>query len=159
VILFGTFSGTSVCARCGRIRTTMKFQVPLTDITYFRLDREHASRLSGVLDEGGVRRSHAHDWWFAVGGGNGVTCAIGLGRTLLAATGEPRVAAFVRNLVEHGSAAEAEQWLGALLALETSGSALQLLRDFPEAGFTHREEFESWRAEHRLTTFPLTEAR
>jgi hypothetical protein len=154
-IAYGVFGGTSVCARCGRLRTTTELQVPLVGIPYFRFHGEQASLLSAVLDERGLRRGHAHDWQFGVGAGNGIMCAIGPGRHLLGAVGDHQVAAFVRNLAEYGSATEVEGWVKALLDIGTSQQAWQLLRQFPEAGFARRAEFQGWRAAQGLSTFPF----
>ena len=110
-IAYGLFGSTAVCTQCGRLRSTTEFQVPVVGIPYFWFHTQKPSPLSAVLDEHGIRRGHAHAWKFCTGSGNAVMRAIGPGRYVLGAVHEPRVAAFVRNLIDYGTRAEAEEWV------------------------------------------------
>jgi len=93
--LFGRFGFTSVCSRCGAIRDTTDWQIPLTSITVFSLSSTHASPVSTILTSTGIIVAHEHKWLFCQGGGNGVRCAIGAGRHIRPAVESDGVAAVI----------------------------------------------------------------
>src|SRR5215204_6449400 len=76
-LMMGPFGYTSVCNRCGALRSTTEWQLPMTSLTVFRSSTESESPLSRVLLTNGIVAAHSHQWLFAQGGGNGVKCAIG----------------------------------------------------------------------------------
>jgi len=72
-----TFRFRSVCEKCGAIRQTIDWQFPFTRWTVFERSRVYETPVSRTLATNGIVKVHDHQWIFASGGGNGVTCALG----------------------------------------------------------------------------------
>jgi hypothetical protein len=53
------------------------FQLPLSQLTYWRHHTEHQTPLGELGVELGFVRPHVHNWRFVAGGGNGIVCALG----------------------------------------------------------------------------------
>src|SRR5689334_4320234 len=96
VVAFGASSrNTSICAICGEMRHGVAWQIPFTEVSYWRSASTTETALSRVVSKHGLCPHASHDWLFASGGGNGVMCAIGGGRHLLTAVSSAEVAVFV----------------------------------------------------------------
>jgi hypothetical protein len=148
---FATFSGAWYCAHCAKSRQTLDWQLPFTEVTYWRSESLASTPLSELLASHGLIRGAQHEWLFAHGGGNGVLCALGRGQSLGSLAGSPRVVALLRHLL----AVEpdvARRWVQLVLTDRNAGSALlRSLQDsgFPEPGFSEPEAFQSWWDSHQ----------
>lgn len=151
VVLWSSFSFTSVCPTCATERHTTQLQIPLTSATYFSWSSESATPVSVALASIRPAPPHSHQWVFAVGGGNGVMCAIGEGRHLLGPYRSPETAAFVKNV-----AAFDPPQLPQVLKLIADSNGVRRLdmvvrgNGFPPAGFTSRATYENWKAKDPL---------
>jgi hypothetical protein len=118
--LFGRFGFTSVCSRCGEIRDTTEWQIPLTSVTVFSPSSEHTSPVSTALTTSGIVAAHEHQWLFCQGGGNGVTCAIGEGRHIRPVVQSDAVAAIIAASQRFGETQFRDRLLRALFDPKTS---------------------------------------
>jgi hypothetical protein len=140
--LFGRFGFVSVCGRCGAIRDTTEWQIPLTSLTVFRLSSEHASSVSEVLTRTGIVAAHEHKWLFCQGGGNGVRCAIGEGRHIRPAVESDGVAAVIAASQRFGELQFRDRVLRALFDPKTA----EAVRGFGTLtnGFADASAFRLW---------------
>ena len=143
--LFGRFSFTSVCSRCGAIRDTTEWQIPLTSVTLFRLSSEHASAVSTVLASTGIVAGHEHKWLFCQGNGNGVRCAIGEGRHVRPTVESAAVAAVIAASERFAELQFRDRLLRALLDPKTSEAVRGL--GTPTNGFADASAFRAWLAQ------------
>jgi hypothetical protein len=114
---FGYFS---VCDRCGALRRTTDWKLPLTEFTAFSRSTESDSPLSRVLLTNGIVQPHTHQWLFGHGGGHGVRCAIGPGRHIRSAADSDEFARLVLTLHTHGLTALRDRVLRGALDPDTS---------------------------------------
>ena len=80
--LFGAFGFSSVCSHCGSVRQATRWQIPFTDLTLWETHTDSRNDFSDFAARHGRSADGPHQWVFAAGGGNGITCAIGRGRYL-----------------------------------------------------------------------------
>ncbi len=100
--IFGAFTYSSICDKCGATRHATDWRIPLTDITVFTRSTVSDSPLSRVVLANGMVPEHPHQWLFEYGSGNGVLCAIGRGRHIRPAADSEKFAALVLALHQHG---------------------------------------------------------
>lgn len=151
VAWWASFYSSSFCTVCGQELSTTEWQVPLTQITYWRWQRLRNTPLSDAISRQSVAGKHEHAWSFAHGGGNGVMCAIGQGRHLVTAALSPDIANFVDAVAIHQGRSVARAWVAMLLAPDQSMRVSTVIRmaDVPASGFADREQFQRWWQEHR----------
>ena len=142
--LFGAFSFTSVCSRCGAIRDTTEWQIPMTSITVFSHSSEHASPVSTVLTSNGIIAAHEHQWLFCQGGGNRVTCAIGEGRHIRPVVQSDGVAVVIAASQRFGDARFRDRLLRSLFDPKTSEAVRRLGMSVPTKGFPDAAAFRAW---------------
>lgn len=140
--LFGRFGFTSVCSRCGAIRETTDWQIPLTSLTVFSHSSEHASPVSAVLTSSGIIAVHEHKWLLCQGGGNGVRCAIGEGRHIRPAVQSDGVAAVIAASQRFGELQFRDRVLRALFDPKTAEAVCGLCT--PTNGFVDASAFRLW---------------
>ncbi len=80
--LFGAFRFSSVCGHCGLLRQTTRWQVPCVELTLWETHAVSRNDFSDFAGRHGRTADQPHQWLFATGGGNCITCAIGAGRYL-----------------------------------------------------------------------------
>jgi hypothetical protein len=108
VILFavaifpGPFQSASTCDKCGKTRELIEWQVPLLPLTIIKSSRESDTPLSRVLLDNEIVSKHPHNWIFEYGSGNGIFCAIGLGRFIRRPAESEEFAAVVSLLHQRG---------------------------------------------------------
>jgi hypothetical protein len=151
LILLGRFGYTSICTTCGAIQNSSEWQIPFTEITYWRSSSVAPTTLSRVVERHHLSLSHAHTWVFAAGGGNGTTCAIGPGRHLCTAVTSQPVANFIDAMARYHGQSEAQRWLSALLNPDRSNYVSGMIRmaDVPTNEFDSPLQFETWWRSHR----------
>jgi len=148
------FNSSHVCRVCFCEQHVSARQVPLMNITYWSTRQQTETPLSAQLNRYAVMPAHEHDWSFATGGGNGITCMLGSDRHLLFTAHSKPFAAFIGNVAEYRGNAEAARWLKDLLT-ETSPQRARFVDaelqsgGFPGNGFTSKAEFIQWWESHR----------
>ncbi|WP_146564426.1 hypothetical protein [Posidoniimonas corsicana] len=131
------FTSSAVCSHCGSIRYTVERQFPFTTVPYWRSRSIESTPLSDSV--GGLLTSRDHTWQFAHGGGNGVRCALGEGRSLLQCTDSALLIGFLEATKQHSGADAARHYLN--LALDPTHSEAFMLW-LAVSGFqpdTHRD--------------------
>lgn len=119
-LISGPFGYSSVCDRCGALRRTTNWQLPLTEFTVFSSSTEADTPLSRVLVTNSIVPPHTHHWLFGQGGGNGVRCAIGPGRHIRPAAESDEFAALVLALHQRGQIAFRDRVLRGVFDPDTS---------------------------------------
>ena len=102
------FGFSSYCRVCGLEQRTLRNQLPLSEVTLFERSVESPTLYSGAYYAGGGP-SHAHDFVFAAGSGNGVKCAIGDGRQQQRGAQDPDRAASLRFVLGQVGAPELQR--------------------------------------------------
>jgi hypothetical protein len=146
------FSYTSVCPICGQVQETAQWQVPFTDWTYHTSSSVHPSTLSRAIAARHPAGPHTHQWLSAIGGGNGVICALGDGQGLLMyVVHRPFAMAFVDATLRYGDPAQVNQLLSLLRDRDrvryidmAAGMA-----DFPAGGVTNAQAYATWWKAHQ----------
>jgi hypothetical protein len=144
IVFFGAFRFASVCGRCGAIRETTEWQIPLTRLTIFRQSSEHASPVSTVLASEGIIARHEHQWVFCHGGGNGTMCAIGEGRHIRPGVESERIGAVIAASERFGELQFRDRLLSALFNPKTSMVVRGLGVSVPTNGFPDAAAFRTW---------------
>lgn len=142
--LFGAFGFSSVCTRCGAIRDSTEWQIPLTRITIFRTSSEHQTPVSTELLRSGVVSNHEHQWLFSSGGGNGVICAIGEGRHIIPVVESSGVAAILAAGQRFGEVQFRDRLVRFIFDSKTSEAVRVLGLSAPTNGFTDATEYHAW---------------
>jgi hypothetical protein len=142
--LFGAFGFSSVCTRCGSIRNTTEWQIPLTRVTLFRTSSEHETPVSAELLRSGAVSRHEHQWLFSSGGGNGVTCAIGQGRHIRPVVQSDSVASILAASQRFGEVQFRDRLVVLMFDPKTSEAVRGLGFSAPTNGFTDASEFRKW---------------
>lgn len=115
------FDYSSVCDRCGALRNTTDWQIPMAEFTLFSHSTESESRLSRALLTNGIVQPHQHHWLFAHGGGRVVrSCAIGPGRHISPLADSEEFARLVVALHTHGQAVFRDRLLRGVFNPNTS---------------------------------------
>jgi hypothetical protein len=154
---FGSFGYSSVCGRCGAIRETEEWQIPLTSIAIFRHSSVHASAVSTVLERNGIVSNHDHQWLFSQGGGNGVRCAIGEGRHIRPVVESDGVGAVIAASQRFGEFQFRDRVIHALFNPKTSEAVRGLGMSVATNGFPDASAFRSWLS-HKADSFDETVA-
>ena len=141
---FGRFSFTSVCSRCGAIRDTTEWQVPMTRISVFSHSSERASPVSAVLTRSGIVGAHEHQWMFCQGAGNGVSCAIGEGRHIRPGVLSEGAAMVIGASQRFGELEFRDRLLRTLFDPKTSEAVRSLGMRAPTNGFPDASTFQTW---------------
>jgi len=115
------FDCSSVCDRCGALRNTTDWQIPMAEFTLFSHSTESESRLSRALLTNRIVQPHEHRWLFAHGGGRVLrSCAIGPGRHLRPLADSEEFARLVIALHNHGQSAFRDRLLRGVFNPHTS---------------------------------------
>lgn len=141
---FGEFGFSSVCTRCGAIRDTTEWQIPLTRIPMFRTSSERQTPVSTELLRSSVVAKHDHQWLFSSGAGNGVTCAIGEGRHIRPVVQSDGVASILDASQRFGEVQFRDRLVRLMFDPKTSEAVRGLGLSAPTNGFTDSTEFRSW---------------
>jgi hypothetical protein len=96
------FGYSSVCCKCGAIRSTTEWQIRRTEFRVFQWSSETETPVSRTLRATSIVGPHKHDWAFAHGGGNGVRCALGRGHNVIGTVGSVEVAQLIEELSRYG---------------------------------------------------------
>jgi hypothetical protein len=138
------FSWFSVCSHCGCVRYSVARQLPFAPVTYWTSHTVEQTPLSRSVAE--FVTCDTHDWQFAAGGGNGITCAIGFGRHLRQCTESAELIAFIAATAEHDGPEAAKYYLELALSPEHSDGFLQWLDmlDFDPAKHSDRDGYKQW---------------
>lgn len=148
-IFFGAFGFSSICTRCGAIRDTTDWQIPLTSVTLFRTSSERQTPVSAELLRSNVVVKHDHQWLFISGAGNGVTCAIGEGRHIRPVVQSDGVASILDASERFGEVQFRERLVRLMFDPKTSEVVRGLGFSAPTNGFTDAAEFRSWLGRNR----------
>jgi hypothetical protein len=149
-ILWGQFRYSSICPICGREQSSVEWQIPFSEISYWRTRTISDTPLTATLIRAGVAGPHSHDWHFCYGGGNGVMCAIGDGRYLLGRTADPSLLAFVRTTLQFETPQRQAELLAALRDCRRANliSCAAIAADLPPGLFDDVQTFVRWRQAH-----------
>lgn len=141
------FGFSSYCRVCGLEQRTLRNQLPLSEVTLFERSVESPTLYSGAYYAGGGP-SHAHDFVFAAGSGNGVKCAIGDGRQQQRGAQDPDRAASLRFVLGQVGAPELQRvYAQHLLVLRSPPSSSRARRRRSTAGArlrSRRSTSRSW---------------
>jgi hypothetical protein len=140
---FGYFS---VCDRCGALRRTTEWKLPLSEFTVFTRSVESETPLSRAVLTNGIVQPHTHHWLFGHGGGHGVKCAIGQGRHIRPAADSQEFARLVLMLHTHGLPALRDRVLRGAFDPDTSQLFFGLSFSAPKEPTTPAE-MQSWFSE------------
>jgi hypothetical protein len=145
------FSYVSVCAECGAEQHSQEWKLPWTDWTVFKHSSFHATPLSRYLSSSGLVAAHTHNWLFAAGGGNGITCAIGQGRHLWQAIRAPNSARLLESMRTYDGPEAALNFLRLELdpAVSQRGP-IMMIALFPTNGFSNKEQYHAWLLDNDL---------
>jgi hypothetical protein len=147
MITKATFSYTSICPVCGDVQESVDWQVPFTHFTYRTTARVNPSALSKVLADRQPAGAHLHEWRFALGGGNGVRCALGDGAPLLMNVARrPSALAFIDATLAYGDAQQVAE-VNSLLRDRDRVRYLDMAAGssrFPESGVKDQAEYVAW---------------
>ena len=144
--LFGRFSYSSVCRHCGARQSTTEWQILFTGITLFRHSTYNPTRFSIAAEQYGRTKNQNHDWAFASGGGNFVTCAIGSGRYLWKSTDSDNVLRLL-DLAFSADPEFGEALLVAALSPHSAQAVVELAFKLPANAKTP-DALRLWRDEH-----------
>ncbi len=111
---FDPFSFTSVCTRCGALRYSGTYFLPLTgrNVEVHEKHHETGTLISQFLTEKGIVGIHEHNWVFCQGGGHGIRCALGHGRAIRDGVNDRDLLDLFEFVNEKGEAAELKALLG-----------------------------------------------
>jgi hypothetical protein len=140
----GAFGFSSVCTRCGAIRETTEWQIPLTSINVFQHSSEHATLVSAALVKGGIITKHEHLWLFSQGGGNGIRCALGEGRHIRPVVESEGVATVIAASQKFSELQFRDRLLHAMFDPKTSEAVRRLGMNAPTNGFSDASVFRLW---------------
>lgn len=152
-LTFGAYSSSSVCKKCGIVKDSIDWQIPLSNITLFGTASEHETPVSVALVRNGVVTGHKHKWLCIHGGGNGVLCAIGEGRHISPAVESKEVASVLDASSRFGETKLREQLVRLMFDPKTSRMVLHLGHRFPESGFKNASDFHAWFEEKKEDFF------
>jgi hypothetical protein len=145
------FSYTSVCSKCGAEQHAQEWKLPGTDLTFFTEASVTATPLSKYLSSSGLLTTHSHDWLFAAGGGNGVSCAIGQGRYLWSFMREPQAGQLLETIRVYDGLDAARNFLKAGLDPNLSrGEVWTMVVLFPTNGFSNKAQYHAWLLDYDL---------
>ena len=142
--IFGAFGSSSVCNRCGKIRDTRRWEIPLTRVALFSTSSEHETPVSMELVRSGTISEHEHEWLFSSGGGNGVTCALGEGRHIRPAVQSEGVASILATSRRFGEVQFRDRLVKLMFKPKTAEAVRFLGIDVPSVGFTDASEFHKF---------------
>jgi hypothetical protein len=146
-LLMSTFSSTSICDQCGRESHDTAFQIPLSELTFWRLHSIEATPVSALADELGLGSAHEHHWQFVHGTGNGIACALGSGGGIHQLAHSEEFMSFVRCTQRFRGDDEARAWVEAALDEKRARSIRQWLSisGFSETRSRSASEYDGWR--------------
>jgi len=145
------FGYTAICTKCGAEEHVREWRVPFCDLTFFRYSSIVETPLSSSLAPSGLVAEHSHNWLFAAGGGNGVTCAIGSGRYLWNITRQPNSGRLLEAIQTYDGPDKARRLLDFALNPEYSqNDILSMVKLFPTNGFSNKEQFHTWLSDNDL---------
>ncbi len=136
------FCSSYVCFRCGAARQKTSWQVPRTSLTLFAHSTERQTPVSRSLTTNGIVSPHPHQWVFATGGGNGVRCALGVGREVRATVESASLAQLIESLQRYG-----EQWYRDKVLtnlFDTATTRALAFLQFPTSGVSDAAELRGW---------------
>ncbi len=147
------FSYNSICPLCGKVQYTDDWNIPFTEINLWSTHSESETPLSAALRAANELQTHAHNWYFSWGSGNGAFCALGGGHQLSGLACQPHFATYIETVLRF----EQPRVRGILLQrlrdpCEKNCDTLRFAAGFsglPEAGFADVKSFERWRAAHK----------
>lgn len=145
--VFGRFSYSSVCTRCGAIQHAADWKIFGSVIPLLSSATVEATPFSTALTGGSSTNTCQHQWMFAQGSGNGVTCAIGSGRHLWTTIRSTNVAALLVWNQKYGDPQFQDRLVQVALDPETYSAAEMLAFDIPDNGFASRDEYHVWLVE------------
>jgi hypothetical protein len=140
----GPFCYTSVCGQCGTLQQTTEWQLPHGRFTFFRRSSERATPLSSTLLMNGIIAPHRHEWVFANGGGNGITCAIGEGSYIRPVVESPAFARLIDTLHRHGQNALRDKVLRGAFDPSIAHLVYGLTFSVPTNGFADSADLRAW---------------
>ena len=140
----GPFSYSSVCGRCGALQRTTEWQIPRTRTTLFKHSSIRDTPVSVVLTTNRIVASHAHQWVFAQGGGNGVRCALGRAHMVRSTVESPDVARFIEALERYDERSFRDKVLTNLFDDETTHLVRTLPGHAPDGTFSDAGRFHDW---------------
>ena len=109
-----------VCVQCGMHMTATLQQIPATGITLTTWQHLEATSLSIAMYKHRLVGAHRHQWKFAFGAGNTVSCMLGKygNRSVYMRTNNASLGNFIAMLVEYRSWNEAQQWCHRVLDVQ-----------------------------------------
>ena len=147
--LFGRFNYLAVSDRCGVVRDTCQWQIPLTRLTIFQQSSERETALSHTLLAIRLFQHHEHRWLFVAGGGNGIRCAIGEGRHVFPSAESEGVATLSATTHRFGRTQFRDNLLHAVFDPATSDDVRELGLFVPGNRFVQAADFDAWLTGHR----------
>lgn len=141
---FGRYRYWMICDKCAMIQSRAEWHLPLTELFLYRHSQEKPTPVSRILLQDGIVAGHEHHWVFGTGGGNGIKCAIGLGRHIFPAAESEGVAAIIDASHRYGAHEFRDRVVGALLDPQRSDTVSSLQMIVPKGGFPNAEAFKGW---------------
>jgi hypothetical protein len=145
--LWGAFSFSSVCSRCGATQHATMWQIPLTETTVFRTSSVSETPVSMALLRIGITSKHDHQWQFSQGSDNGVYCALGNGQRLWFIVRSEKVASLLEACHKFGETPFRDRLVRLMFDLKTTELVRQLGLSQPANGFANASEFRRWQAD------------
>jgi len=137
------FHYVSICPICGKIESTVNWQLPFTDTTYWTNNKVVDTPLSYALASSGQVNPHQHDWHFVTGSGNRIRCALGDGGRLWTISSSAPTASFIKATYKFGSSQKIEVVSTCLHDLKHADN-LRFFAGFPVNAENDRAAYMKW---------------
>ncbi len=144
-IWFGRFQSRSICFHCLQIQHTTQWQVPWTELTYWRSERTTPTPLSQAMAQAGLVTGTIHDWHFIQGSGNGTFCALGDGHHLLTPSQDPGLAHCLQAVAAHEPPGVVAEILRRLRDRDLIVPLTAYASDCPPEAVTNADRYHAWK--------------
>ena len=138
---------TSVCVKCGALRSATVFQLPLSDVELFQHTSIHESILSKALTNLHLVSKHDHHWMMAHGGGHRILCALGKGRHVAASATDNDVPQLIIASRQFEDAGFTDNLVQRALDSRTTQAVWQLAKSLAAVKPANKNDFEAWKVE------------
>jgi hypothetical protein len=147
----------SFCSQCGAYKWSLEWQLPHSEMWFFRHSRISETALSRYLTSSSTVSRHVHRWLFAHGGGNGIRCALGDGDSIRSSMTSSEVARFLQATRAYGGSDEYRAYLRLTFDRDHSLTIRMLANSIPTNGFQTKAAYHSWIEEQAIWVEGLTE--
>lgn len=143
------FGSSSICGDCGYMQYSQEQYLPFSNIKIWESEEFKHTRLS----KSSVINTHAHQWIFMHGSGNGIACALGGGNAQYSVAVSHDVVLFLEAVDEFDGRDAADEWRNRFMKSNAGGYAdmwLELSR-WPKEGFSNEDQFHRWVREAEIS--------